>query len=58
MFPMTTSETSKAIRRFLASIGQKGGRTTAKRLTPGTKQAIAKKAATTRWARERAKKKN
>jgi hypothetical protein len=36
--------------------GRKGGNARAKSLTPGERAAIAKKAATTRWAKEKAKK--
>jgi len=48
-------ETAKAIRRFLASIGQKGGRTTAKRLTAKQRAASAKRAARARWAKQKNK---
>jgi hypothetical protein len=41
---------SKAVREYLASLGRKGAKARAARLTADERQAIARKAANTRWA--------
>lgn len=43
----------KSVKRFLASMAKRGGRTRAKRLTAARRRAIAKKAARTRWSKTR-----
>lgn len=54
---LSTEEPQETIKEYLARIGrkggQKGGKIRAKRLSPEKRAAIARKAAKSRWAKQR-----
>ena len=49
----TEKKQPKAVIEYLAALGRKGGPARAKALTPAKRRAIARKAAQTRWRKEK-----